>query len=64
MINSNINGIKIHRSSFLVKKGLSALIQNYAKNKWASFTCWNGDPFNITAYPTAIYGEEKLLYFE
>ena len=30
--------------------------------KWASFTCWNGDPFDLTAYPVAVYGGGELLF--
>ncbi len=32
--------------------------------KWASFVCWNGEPFDLTAYPVAVYGEGELLYSE
>ena len=32
------------------------------KGKWASFVCWNGDPFDLTSYPVAVYGEGQLLY--
>jgi imidazolonepropionase-like amidohydrolase len=31
---------------------------------WASFICWNGDPFDLASYPTAVYGEGKLLFSE
>ncbi len=34
------------------------------KGKWASFTCWNGDPFDLANYPVAVYGEGDLLYKE
>ncbi len=34
------------------------------RGKWASFVCWNGDPFDITSYPVAVYGEGELLYAE
>ncbi len=30
--------------------------------KWASFICWNGDPFDLSCYPVQVYGEGKLLY--
>jgi imidazolonepropionase-like amidohydrolase len=32
------------------------------KGKWASFICWNGDPFDLANYPVAVYGEGELLY--
>ena len=32
------------------------------KGKWASFICWNGDPFDLANYPVAVYGEGDLLY--
>ncbi|MBT8373184.1 MAG: hypothetical protein KJO34_19620 [Deltaproteobacteria bacterium] len=33
-----------------------------ANGKWASFICWRGDPFDLTNYPVAVYGEGNLLY--
>ena len=42
--------------------GIHKMLGTLEKNKWASFVCWNGDPFDITAYPTDVYGEGKLLY--
>ncbi len=44
--------------------GLSKLLGTLEKGKWASFTCWSGDPFDLTSYPVAVYGEGKLLYSE
>ena len=32
--------------------------------KWASFVCWNGDPFDLGGYPTAVYAEGKALGLE
>ena len=34
------------------------------KGKWASFICWNGDPFDLANFPAAVYGEGQLLYGE
>jgi imidazolonepropionase-like amidohydrolase len=34
------------------------------KGKWASFICWNNDPFDLAGYPVAVYGEGRLLYSE
>jgi imidazolonepropionase-like amidohydrolase len=44
--------------------GIGKILGTLAKGKWASFTCWNGDPFELTSYPVAVYGEGKLLYSE
>lgn len=44
--------------------GVDAQIGTLEKGKWASFVCWNGDPFDLTRYPVAVYGEGKLLYAE
>lgn len=32
------------------------------KGKWASFVCFNGDPFDITRYPVAVYGEGRIVH--
>ncbi len=32
------------------------------RGKWASFICWNGDPFDLASYPVAVYGEGELLF--
>ena len=42
--------------------GIDALTGTLQKGKWASFVCWNGDPFDLTSYPIAVYGEGQLLY--
>ncbi len=44
--------------------GVDAQIGTLEKGKWASFVCWNGDPFDLTRYPVAVYGEGELLYSE
>jgi imidazolonepropionase-like amidohydrolase len=44
--------------------GLGSILGTLDRGKWASFTCWNGDPFDITSYPTAVYGEGELLFSE
>ena len=44
--------------------GIDKILGTLQKGKWASFTCWNGDPFDLTAYPVAVYGEGELLYSE
>jgi imidazolonepropionase-like amidohydrolase len=42
--------------------GLDDRLGTLEKGKWASFVCWNGDPFDLASYPVAVYGEGKLLY--
>jgi len=44
--------------------GLGKILGTLERGKWASFTCWNGDPFDITSYPVAVYGEGELLFSE
>jgi len=44
--------------------GIDDRLGSLAKGKWASFVCWNGDPFDVTSYPTAVYGEGELLHSE
>jgi imidazolonepropionase-like amidohydrolase len=42
--------------------GLDKILGTLDRGKWASFTCWNGDPFDMTSYPVAVYGEGELLF--
>ena len=42
--------------------GISKVLGTLAKGKWASFVGWSGDPFDLTAYPTAVFGEGEPLY--
>ncbi|MBD3349645.1 MAG: amidohydrolase family protein [Candidatus Eisenbacteria bacterium] len=42
--------------------GVGRKLGTLEKGKWASFTCWNGDPFDITSFPVAVYGEGELVY--
>ena len=44
--------------------GVAKVLGTLEKGKWASLVCWNGDPFDVTSYPTAVYGEGRLLYCE
>jgi imidazolonepropionase-like amidohydrolase len=32
--------------------------------KWASFTCWNGDPFELTRYPLKVIAEGAVVFDE
>jgi len=43
---------------------VAKLVGTLERGKWASFTCWNGDPFDITSFPVAAYGEGELLFTE
>lgn len=42
--------------------GIDNILGTLEKGKWASLTGWNGDPFDMTCYPVAVYGEGELLY--
>ena len=44
--------------------GLGAKVGTLERGRWASFVCWNGDPFDITSHPVAVYGEGRRLYGE
>jgi len=44
--------------------GVDDRLGTLARGKWASLTCWNGDPFDLTRYPVAVYGEGQLVYGE
>jgi imidazolonepropionase-like amidohydrolase len=44
--------------------GLADRLGTLERGKWASFVCWNGDPFDLASYPVAVYGEGELLYAE
>lgn len=42
--------------------GIDKKVGTLRKGRWASFTCWNGDPIDLTAFPVAVYGEGQCLY--
>ena len=42
--------------------GIDKVLGSLEKGKWASFVCFNGDPFDLTSYPIAVYGEGQLLH--
>jgi imidazolonepropionase-like amidohydrolase len=44
--------------------GIDKTVGILEKGKWASFICWNGDPFDMTTHPLAVYGEGQELYSE
>jgi len=51
-----------HRNAKIL--GLDDRLGTLDRGKWASFVCWNGDPFDLASYPVAVYGEGELLYAE
>jgi len=44
--------------------GVSDKLGSLEEGKWASFTLWSGDPFNLESYPTAVFGEGRLVHEE
>jgi imidazolonepropionase-like amidohydrolase len=44
--------------------GIDAVLGTLEKGKWASFSCWKDDPFDLASYPVAVYGEGRLLFSE
>jgi imidazolonepropionase-like amidohydrolase len=44
--------------------GIDRFLGTLDQGKWASFVGWNGDPFDLTKHPVAVYGEGKRLYSE
>ncbi len=51
-----------HRNAKILR--LDDRLGTLERGKWASFVCWNGDPFDLASYPVAVYGEGELLYSE
>ena len=51
-----------HRNARIL--GLGDRLGTLEKGKWASFICWSGDPFDVTHFPMAVYGEGKSLIRE
>jgi imidazolonepropionase-like amidohydrolase len=49
-----------HRNAKIL--GLDDRLGTLDRGKWASFVCWNGDPFDLASYPVAVYGEGELLF--
>jgi len=44
--------------------GVDTILGTLEKGMWASFVCWNGDPFDLASYPMAVYGEGNLLFVD
>jgi len=44
--------------------GIHGQLGTLEKGKWASFACWNGDPFDLASWPVRVWGEGRLLHDE
>jgi imidazolonepropionase-like amidohydrolase len=44
--------------------GIDGFLGTLNKGKWASFSCWNGDPFDITRYPVRVIAEGEDVFVE
>lgn len=44
--------------------GIDDILGTLEEKKWASFVCWNGDPFSLESYPVAVYAEGQQVYGE
>ena len=42
--------------------GVDRMLGTLRKGRWASFVCWNGDPFDLTRYPVAVFAEGSQVY--
>ena len=42
--------------------GIDNILGTLEKHKWASFTCWNGDPFSMLSFPEKVFGEGNVLF--
>jgi imidazolonepropionase-like amidohydrolase len=42
--------------------GVDRMLGTLQKGRWASFVCWNGDPFDLTRYPVAVFAEGSQVY--
>ena len=42
--------------------GVSDILGTLSKGKWASFICWNGDPFDLASYPEKVYAEGREVF--
>ena len=44
--------------------GVDGFLGTLGKGKWASFSCWNGDPFDTTRYPVKVVAEGEVVFEE
>ena len=42
--------------------GIDGFLGTLDKGKWASFSCWNGDPFDVTRYPVRVIAEGNVAF--
>ncbi len=53
-------GVITHRNARIL--GLNGFLGTIEPGKWASFSCWNGEPFDLASHIVAGYGEGTLIY--
>jgi imidazolonepropionase-like amidohydrolase len=44
--------------------GIDDILGTLKPGKWASYLCWNGDPFSLESYPVAVVAEGEVIYQE
>ncbi len=44
--------------------GVDETLGTLRPGKWASFSCWNGDPFELTRYPVKVMAEGAVVFDE
>lgn len=44
--------------------GIGNRLGTLEKGKWASFSCWNGDPFDVTRWPVRVVAEGNVVFEE
>ncbi|MGO9311004.1 MAG: amidohydrolase family protein [Spirochaetia bacterium] len=44
--------------------GIDGFLGTLGKGRWASFSCWNGDPFDVTRYPVKVIAEGEVVFEE
>ncbi len=44
--------------------GIDNRLGTLEKGKWASFSCWNGDPFDVTRWPVRVVAEGAVVFEE
>jgi imidazolonepropionase-like amidohydrolase len=44
--------------------GLHRQLGTLERGRWASFICWDGDPFDLASRPVAVFGEGRRLCVE
>jgi imidazolonepropionase-like amidohydrolase len=44
--------------------GIDNMLGTLQKGRWASFVGWNGDPFDLTRYPVAVFAEGVKIFSE